>query len=967
MSRIGSKVADRLVAKLLKPSKGSPLIRKETEMFGKARRHRYFLIGGKSQAIKATSKKTSVKSKKKDAFVVESDDEKMSASPKPVTTTAVKRREALIRLLEIKKAMELTAPLGILIAEEMQRHGETVLHNIDKKTINKDAAALEAEGKLKISKVMVPMVEGHTNSKILLLHPETNMDDMEVEICMEEIRDRNFYGRSTMKPSEATVDDDIQVERLDDMKKRLVSQSNFESDIPVFRGDMDAPVSEAYLPDVVVPDQSITSVMTDKVISTIIQSESTPVKSAPLTLMAWLPVAEHYGWINAKMVRARILHEHLIQYCQSTTSTLRGPYKNGGLFTTATVIREMPLCVFLKVVGVISSSSLLDEFLALPGNDATLMHHLSPGLIKELESSKPRSRKYIQQALSILEALQLIKSASTDNLDDETFGKIRKHYKLMRHVPLLNYGLPQRPLVQYMTIESVVDHEEFWARLEILSFSKKYGIPTTIDVPAEDFSEETFKDAEYFFKNISVARNWHIPFKYTSDQKSILEAYVDRMTGTTPASNPEICLNLSKILNISVVQIKTYFQRIEYHHRYSRKKRDLNDQLKQKAKEKGQQPQLQEEAEHINEAVREAVKKTIHKRRTLHETETVFVSGKNAQQVAKNVIRRRKKHFWTDEEDQKVIAAHVLLSKTRCTNGSKMTWAPIAKCFANKTGDACRRRHQNVHQRNAAHILTAQTLGRSLEQYMKLNPQDPLIDKFKSANLDTLDLSEYISFMLESIAHLPIENQHVDQFPETYEAFERDYETKNHVFLKIEDQIEDTKPAQNLVRLLETTLVMNTIVEKSIRKPETEIDRIKSLIKMVLAIPEELYDPMKAHLAFSYFHNDIIERALNQLREEGLVNAVWRTECRPRLPGRPYQLSEKFLQNLKSSMPVGVMDPKKPLLHISSFTAFDAASDSATVAMLIDHLCNGRIKMKADPLTVEIELSTREGEYIDEY
>ncbi|RKO87231.1 hypothetical protein BDK51DRAFT_42984, partial [Blyttiomyces helicus] len=137
--------------------------------------------------------------------------------------TAVRRRNNLLALLEERKILE----VGHLLVKAYQdlvaaqEGGAAPVHTVDKKTLQRTAVALEREKLLSIYTVSLPLLNGSYSPKVLFLHPSLNPKSPEVLDYVDMMHDRNLLIGGKTRATKVEVDADLEVERLDDMQRRM--------------------------------------------------------------------------------------------------------------------------------------------------------------------------------------------------------------------------------------------------------------------------------------------------------------------------------------------------------------------------------------------------------------------------------------------------------------------------------------------------------------------------------------------------------------------------------------------------------------------------------------------------------------------------------------------------------------------------------------------------------------------------
>jgi hypothetical protein len=69
------------------------------------------------------------------------------------------------------------------------------------------------------------------------------------------------------------------------------------------------------------------------------------------------------GFMSAKALRVKMLHEHLFSKVILETPSPRGPFKNAGIISIASILRELTMGLYLKIIGCTTINATLDAFM----------------------------------------------------------------------------------------------------------------------------------------------------------------------------------------------------------------------------------------------------------------------------------------------------------------------------------------------------------------------------------------------------------------------------------------------------------------------------------------------------------------------------------------------------------------------------------------------------------------------------
>src|SRR5581483_8029072 len=141
---------------------------------------------------------------------------------------------------------------------------------------------------------------------------------------------------------------DIEVEPLSELQKRMAAEAATNNSINLLAA---IPQSTSY-------DRLVSSTSTD--LNNENQSNSNEKISND---MCWLHCARGYGWINAKMIRAKILHQYFFNKINDASPVDPCIMKEERIFQTAILLRDLPLDLYLKLVGQFTPSTKLTDYI----------------------------------------------------------------------------------------------------------------------------------------------------------------------------------------------------------------------------------------------------------------------------------------------------------------------------------------------------------------------------------------------------------------------------------------------------------------------------------------------------------------------------------------------------------------------------------------------------------------------------
>ncbi|KAI9146582.1 hypothetical protein BKA69DRAFT_1163098 [Paraphysoderma sedebokerense] len=509
-----------------------------------------------------------------------------------LTITSLRRRKILLQIVEEHKVIEVNHVFSRIFQKKFEAEApQENKYEIDKKTILRACKNLAADGLLSIHIVKVPLLNGGFTTKTVLLHPSLKATDPEVKEYICDMHDKSLYGGGQRLGK--VPEENIEVQRLKDMNLPISSlQSNVENEESINRDTN-----------------------------------------------SWRIIAQDYGWIDAKMLRAKLLHQ-FIYSCLGRVSepmvslTSHDP-EIMAYFQTTMLFREMTVQLYLNLVGHTTVSESLTKYLSQDPDLTIKLTDLPPNIRSILlESSRRqgRFRRYIAVLINILVALDVLRPVTRVvdpvthryvehvevNAKDEVaeMDSLRPGYQVRRITQLMDYSLPrgQRTAIKSCSLDTMADVTMFWTELEFQSqrvVAEQAALQTDENGdPDEAADEEMEEDDEEKrelkvkgkqkkklgstnhdpLKTITHFRTWRSSYVYTARHRFILDSYVDRKQGETPFDDDSKCNDIARRLGLRVHRVKAYFKRFETD--FERKKEAKEKKKAQKEKEKLQSESL---------------------------------------------------------------------------------------------------------------------------------------------------------------------------------------------------------------------------------------------------------------------------------------------------------------------------------------------------------------------------------------
>lgn len=711
LNNIGTKILGRAIDRIMKADSSSKSlgITRVHESVGRERRYRYF-ASKKALAQMSSSLKPNLKSVAAVAPVhllqvipkpapssnqsvelptpapssvsvsIENSPEKSAKAAQkriiPVSVGNLQRRNHILELLEEEKVLEMGMGLVKSYEALLEKQGIKTAFRVDKKTVVRTCNSLASDGLASVHVVQVPLLNGNYATRSFLLHKSLAADDTFVREFIQNVSERNLLYYPNIQKTKRLYEDGIEIDRVTAKKTRPTSQQEH----------LDEPA--------VCEERNSSSVLADNLISSVVPLESVQFLDIPRDT-----VASTYGYIRTRIVRARLFHEWLFSIMKGENDG--APYKNMGVFTTSTIFMDMPLELFLKIVGIRQITAEMKEFLDDPKNRELPISKLPSGTKFLALRKNSRLKQKLHEILDILMYLHAVlpveapEMAEQANRSDRYSIRLTPSYQMVSRVPFYDLVLDVQTLIRFFDVTSKNTLDEFWLSIHSVLSSKPAGEKAHLvseDVESEeDGIIEPHRSARNVPLHLSLAENWLHQPTFTPEQIRQLDSYVNRISGTTPLAYPQECAIIARELDIPVSRVQIYFKAIED----TVKRKELIKQQRARAKrlnrailDAGSSVKLRG----IRPAAATTPKKDKNERRgrpkrTIERPGRKTISGQMNQAAAEFVERSgeqlpvvvnvaafndvftkvaaRRRGNWTSEERENLVLAHAIVTYFR--------------------------------------------------------------------------------------------------------------------------------------------------------------------------------------------------------------------------------------------------------------------------------------------------------------
>ncbi|KAI8388375.1 uncharacterized protein BYT42DRAFT_559884 [Radiomyces spectabilis] len=550
--------------------------------------------------------------------------------PRAVNVTVEKRRKHLTDIVLRDRIRDLNESLNDEMTDLMYGKADTKCR-LARKTLQRDSEVLHEAKTIKLIKVMASSLTGNEEMRILLMHPELNEDDQEVQDYLEQSgKAVHMEGK---KHRVLKVLPTAEVERLIDRQPSVKQLEHYSHN--------------GYC--------------------------------APKKF--WRSVALQFGWIQSKWLRAKELHLYMTSEAEETVTA-------GGETQRTINVRDklfdIPLSLYCKLFGIFTFSNVLEKFLQDENNRHTRLGDLPDELRQIVIFKQYKLRRNLLLLVDSLVALELIEPVAEEPALLASPDNISVTYHLCDTGKIRNFAAPARPVLQEMPITTREQVMSFWEELQYTC--------TCVHTTHTLMNRKGPSDA---LSSISTPHTWHVGSLFTPAQKQILDAHVDNVRGETPSRYFQLLTRLSRETGISANRIRRYYLSIEKGFERRKQAQEQPVVLKRGNRSDQQPPAIKAllKASSNQRTVPKAkIRRKLFpfKKSTFVASRDALNlrSRRDVLDPTAKPVTRPKNPFNDIEQDLLLYA--MAIQKHR-SQGVKFFWAPVAEAIPGRSAEYCRR------------------------------------------------------------------------------------------------------------------------------------------------------------------------------------------------------------------------------------------------------------------------------------
>ncbi|KAI9095507.1 hypothetical protein DFS34DRAFT_595054 [Phlyctochytrium arcticum] len=821
--------------------------------------------------------------------------------------TAALRRSLLQELLAKHKILEINTLLMKAYQEKLMYLSDTLsAYKIDRRTLTRTAAALQNDGLLQILTVSIPHINGEPTTRRLLLDPSLDPKDPAVSAYVNMIADRVTLSGALGQQTRGVG--------LRDIPSRTA--------VDVQRTKGPGATTERALDD----------------------------RSRRDHTDFWLTTAQQFGFVSAKMVRARLLHKWLYEFVENNTRAaarsqemVDSPREMGWIFHTAMLFKDFTFDMYLKLIGQTSTTDAMEEHL----NDERLRSLQIAELPLSIRISilGGRFRRQLKHLLDILETLHLVRPSSAERNSDDTTeitpDPFPLSYHLEQDVPLNDWTISAAPQLRVFNLNSLAVVDQYWSQLEYVCTRKSkrahaFGESTSLDQPSRG---ALLRKEKLVLADLSNNRNWHSAYLYSKHQRRVLNAALEKQNEMDVEIDENSRQQLARELHLPLLQV------VDFLKKRRQSKVEKSKLLRGKSDKWPQDldPQSGIVGALAPGAIRpERMSQSFgrkHRRlRKEHSTadskfSKILRLDSNLQyppatsssvepqsQEPPHKVTKRTRLKWTSSDDDTLLHAHVIMRTCNATD--RFDWTPIGGLLTSipssnsKVDELCRRRvrvlQKSIDFSARYHELVkiwTEVRGHYDQEHTSPSAQTDIaqmtawfVDISRKMKRPSLECATHVD--------LPCEHAYLAKRFRILPATSRTAATLDDLGMMVDEKFSSRS---KMSALYTSALSRNIKREETLNRPadveglsattsDIEHGLVMAIIKVILVTPQDVYDPTLAFWMLHSYPQAAISLALSSLNARDCIVRVKSASDR-RIPGKGFILSDKFLSTLAGVLP----------------------------------------------------------------
>ncbi|KAI8990098.1 hypothetical protein BDB01DRAFT_494136 [Pilobolus umbonatus] len=453
----------------------------------------------------------------------------------PTNSYLLNRVKVLKQMIEERRVLELgTEFMKDYKKAYLEIIGTPCQSGICPKTIWATASVLKKNGDAQMQIVRKKLYTGRHVVKKLIFHVDVDLDGEEYKNHINNMVER-LELHSKYQVSNKIEKETLVVEKLDQRLQRMKN----EYDDLIKQGKQ----GEAFA--------------LQKKIEQYTKYADTSSEKNPLMNTHWLITAVQYGWVNAKMTRAKILHIYMMSLLLSSKD-IEGVDKESSTITSRALISNLSLQIVGQIVGFSEVIPQLVEWMKDPAYTKMKVGEFSDEVINVCGSQLSRIRPRLRELLDVLQYLGLTTAiVPGDNVFVYNSRSMATSYVLAREVNIREVRIIGHPCVSEHMLNTIDDINSYWHSVRYV-YTKRLQLKDDEKAPyPTDPSEKTV------YSTLFSRNPWSTFSLFSRDQRKILNSYINKSEYTTPLENMMTCQKIANQIGMSIHIVRGYYKKYQ--------------------------------------------------------------------------------------------------------------------------------------------------------------------------------------------------------------------------------------------------------------------------------------------------------------------------------------------------------------------------------------------------------------------
>ncbi|KAI8888680.1 hypothetical protein K501DRAFT_240304 [Backusella circina FSU 941] len=823
------------------------------------------------------------------------------------------RKTVLLDVVEKDQVVEVGKEMRERFEEAHERIvGKKVTGTVCLKTLWKTCLELGKNGDAQTKVIDCTMLNGKKITRKVLIRKDIDLDGEEFKEKIELIR----TTRAVMRPINQT----IQFETYDAPVERLQDRLNRMKEKVLEKSDISQPEASKIVAKLSEYETNASNSVTGQIFFKH-GRDTEPRRSF------WMITSISHGWLYGRMLRVKCLYRYLCDLLGKQVC-IQGVDKEKRTLSLHSIVYHMPCSVFIQIICVVHWTEELKDYVDNPENADTTYDDFPPNIREQLFAYNNKFARTLRKLMTVLIFLGLVipRGVNSDQDQESVFSEV---YELSTSVELWDFRLkPEFTSKETYSMEIEEGIFNYWRILQYIA----------VQPPPEDKSMlatwDNASDKE-IIKSLYIMRNWDTLTIFTKEQRATMSKYINKYKNYTPVNNISLCRKIAEEAGCTVNSIRAYYSKVQ--DMMDLKKADRN---RKRVLRDAHGDSFIVRRRKTNREIKPNGSTRIISRQTKHifgsKEKRLLTPSKLVQNDTKNLemdnpsyldnmdsvptlddqadltFKRTKRCSWNKQKDDLLIYSYVILRQR--ADKSRFLWYPIKQVIPEAQGGGCKNRLSKLllNPFNQEYLSKCKILWKTayVEGLKSGEIQDD--DPANSLNFDLISHLEYflkrIDADLNSVQKVPPLPASISLLHDNYDlgnssfysnAF---YEVEYHKKVTLISRMQNMYSQCYSIRtVLDEVLDYPTSALAEEDDLETrKVKLIMMLCMMILFTSQELYDPYLAYKMLGVFNQELVNRALSNLKN---IGSTITTRISRVIPGTKFSISSKFLNKMADIYP----------------------------------------------------------------